>query len=52
MVTVVGGICFTISSTEDSRLYRLGSFYPPADREIRYWAQNADSDQKPDSRPE
>ncbi|UXT53239.1 hypothetical protein FY136_28680 (plasmid) [Agrobacterium tumefaciens] len=23
----------------DSRLYRLGSYYPPAEREIRYWAQ-------------
>ncbi|MBD9639026.1 hypothetical protein IB277_22335 [Ensifer sp. ENS07] len=23
----------------DSRLYRLGIYYPPAEREIRYWAQ-------------
>jgi len=23
----------------DSRLYRLGNSYPPAEREIRYWAQ-------------
>lgn len=23
----------------DSRLYRLGETYPPAEREIRYWAQ-------------
>lgn len=24
----------------ESRLYRLGNTYPPAEREIRYWAQN------------
>ncbi|MGR9204005.1 hypothetical protein ACU8OG_08670 [Rhizobium leguminosarum] len=23
----------------ESRVYRLGRFYPPAEREIRYWAQ-------------
>lgn len=23
----------------EHRLYRLGTFYPPAEREIRYWAQ-------------
>lgn len=23
----------------ENRLYRLGTYYPPAEREIRYWAQ-------------